>query len=477
MAQSLFDQASAGLDAVDQILTPQPLLDVVDSAAALAAVSAAEIRLFMGLMAAYPLALTWRALPGIRSRHWFSVIVGGWLLQFVNGSQAVLNLSSVLLCYCVMWALGPRSAKWVSLLALSMLAIGHLYRQVTAYLEWTLDWTLVAMITTQKVMGLAYNIQDGQDGKATKEQKAYSVAKLPSLLEFFSFILFPASVTIGPSFEYSDYIAFADGSMSAPPPYLSGLWRLVQGLACFGAHMAIAAKFPAVAMLGSKTFFETGNKATQYAQVWVALLGHRFKYYFGWKIAEGSACMSGLGYNGTDKKTGAARWDRVENISISAYETSQSLRSSSMNWNKTTNLWLRRYVYDRAPLGVNLYFTYLISAFWHGFYPGYYIFFMSIAICTNVHRSVRRTIRPRFMAADGVSPGPLKPLYDVLSAIATSVTVNYFIMSFVVLALDQSLQAFKGFGFFGHYVLIAALSVFATGLIKPPKKKLDAKAQ
>lgn len=477
MAQALFDQAAAGLDSVDQILTPQPLLDLVDTAAGIAAVSPGEIRLFMGLISAYPLALTWRALPGLRSRHLFSVIVGGWLLQFVNGSQAVLNLASVLLCYCVMWGLGPRSAKVVSALALTMLAVGHLYRQITAYLEWTLDWTLVAMITTQKVMGLAYNVQDGQDENASKEQKAYSVAKLPSLLEFLSFILFPANVTIGPSFEYSDYIAFADGSKTAPAPYLPGLYRLVQGLACFGCHMAIASKFPAVAMLGSKAFFETGNKATQYAQVWVALLGHRLKYYFGWKIAEGSACMSGLGYNGPDKNTGAPRWDRVENISISAYETSQSLRSSSMNWNKTTNLWLRRYVYDRAPPGVNLYFTYLISAFWHGFYPGYYIFFMSIAICTSVHRSVRRTIRPRFMAADGVTPGPLKPLYDVLSAIATSVTVNYFIMSFVVLALDQSIQAFSGFGFFGHYALAAALAFFSAGIIKAPKKKLDAKTQ
>jgi lysophospholipid acyltransferase len=388
----------------------------------------------------------------------------------------VLNVAAVSVCYLVMWAAGRRSARAVAVLAMGMLAAGHLYRQATAYLEWTLDWTLVAMITTQKVMGLAYNVQDGGDPAATDEQRALSVPKLPTPLEYFSFILFPANVTIGPAFEYSDYIAFADGRKTSPPPYLPALARLVQGVLCFLAHTAIAGRFPAAAMLADPAFFAAGNKATQYAQVWVALLGHRLKYYFGWKIAEGAAVMAGLGYNGVDKATGAHRWDRVENIAVWRYETSQSLRASSTNWNKTTNLWLRRYVYDRAPPAVSLYFTYLVSAFWHGFYPGYYIFFLSIAVCTNVHRSVRRAVRPRFMAADGVTPGPYKPAYDVASALATSVTVNYFIMSFVVLALDRSVAAFRGFGFFGHYALLAALALFASGAVRPPRKPA-AKAQ
>lgn len=482
--------AADAMDASDQVLTPAPLLRFVGAAAGAAGVSHGEIRLFLGLLAAYPLALTWRALPagpgpltgasGARIRHIFSVLVGGWLLMFVNGPQALVNLATIVLCYACMAAGGRRSAVAVSVLAMGMLSAGHLYRQITAYLEWTLDWTLVGMVTTQKVMGLAFNVRDGgeDEAKLSKKQKALSVKELPSFLEYMSFMLFPASVTIGPAFEYSDYAKFASGEAKSPPPYLPGLARLVQGVAFFLAHTLIASRFPATEMLASKEFFATGNRATQYAQVWVALLGHRFKYYFGWKIAEGAACMAGLGYNGVDKATGKFRWDRLENIGVWQYEASQSLRQSSHNWNKTTNLWLRRYVYERAPRSVNLYFTYLVSAFWHGFYPGYYIFFLSIAVCTFVHRSVRRSMRPRFMKEDGVTPGPYKPAYDVASAIATTVTVNYFIMSFIVLALDQSIHAFRSFGFFGHYVLAAALSIFALGIVRPPpKKKTEAKVQ
>jgi hypothetical protein len=36
-----------------------------------------------------------------------------------------------------------------------------------------------------------------------------------------------------------------------------------------------------------------------------------------------------------------------------------------------TSVWLKRYVYFRAPRGnIALYSTYAVSAFWHGFYPG-----------------------------------------------------------------------------------------------------------
>lgn len=463
---------------LDQALTPAFVLAAVDNLAAAASATAAEVRLFLCLLAAYPLALTWRALPGgPQVRHIFSVVVGFWMIQFVNGVGCIFNIAAVLLCYCVLHIRGPKSARLVSVLAMAILASGHLYRQITDYLGWTLDWTLIAMITTQKVMGLSFNIQDGVDPNATKEQKDLSVAKLPSLLEYMSFILFPANVTIGPSFEYSDYIAFAERRMTAPPPYLPALTRLAQGLFYFVVHSIIVLKFPCAAMLSDKNFFVTGNFGTRYAAVWIALVGVRLKYYFGWKIAEGAACMSGLGYNGVDKVTGNEKWDRVENINVLKYETSQSLRQSSQEWNKTTNMWLRRYVYDRAPPSYNLYFTYLVSAFWHGFYPGYYLFFLSTSLCASVHRQVRRNIRPYFMASDGKTPGPYKALYDILSAIATSMTINYFIMSFVVLALDRSVAAFRGFGFFGHYVLLAAIFIFRFGMIRPPAKPIDAKLQ
>jgi lysophospholipid acyltransferase 1/2 len=58
------------------------------------------------------------------------------------------------------------------------------------------------------------------------------------------------------------------------------------------------------------------------------------------------------------------------------------------NWNITTLVWLRRVVYDRAPFQ-KTFAVFLVSAFWHGFYPGYYFMFLSAALFTVVARQVR----------------------------------------------------------------------------------------
>ena len=59
-------------------------------------------------------------------------------------------------------------------------------------------------------------------------------------------------------------------------------------------------------------------------------------------------------------------------------------------WNIGTQVWLRRICYDRLPtlktLGV-----FVLSAFWHGFYPGYYFTFVIAAFGVYAGRGVRFT--------------------------------------------------------------------------------------
>ena len=64
-----------------------------------------------------------------------------------------------------------------------------------------------------------------------------------------------------------------------------------------------------------------------------------------------------------------------------------SLRDSIEQWNKGTTRWLRMIVYERAPRFRTV-LTYALSALWHGFYPGYYLTFMSGALFTFASRSV-----------------------------------------------------------------------------------------
>jgi lysophospholipid acyltransferase 1/2 len=64
-----------------------------------------------------------------------------------------------------------------------------------------------------------------------------------------------------------------------------------------------------------------------------------------------------------------------------------SLRDSIEQWNKGTTRWLRMVVYERTS-HLSTVLTYALSALWHGFYPGYYLTFMSGALFTFASRSV-----------------------------------------------------------------------------------------
>jgi len=48
---------------------------------------------------------------------------------------------------------------------------------------------------------------------------------------------------------------------------------------------------------------------------------------------------------------------------------------------------LRRIAYDRLPKGKTL-GVFVLSAFWHGFYPGYYLTFVLAAFLIYVGRGV-----------------------------------------------------------------------------------------
>uniref|UniRef100_A0A7S2ZXJ8 Lysophospholipid acyltransferase n=1 Tax=Rhodosorus marinus TaxID=101924 RepID=A0A7S2ZXJ8_9RHOD len=243
----------------------------------------------------------------------------------------------------------------------------------------------------------------------------------------------------------------------------------------FGLSEVLSSKYPTQALLSDEKFLTSGNVFTRFGIQLIALIGYRTRYYFAWKFSEGAIILSGIGFNGIDKDSGEYKWDRVEVIDVPNFDFAQSLRQASAAWNKTTNYWLKRYTYDRIPPPLNLYFTFLVSAFWHGFYPGYYMFFMSIAVGTAVHRKIRRNVRPWFLAEDGKSPGKYKGVYDLLSFVLTHCTLMYFIISFAMLSWEASIRVFRSQYFIGHILAVVLYIVLSLGIIRPPKRTASEK--
>lgn len=186
----------------------------------------------------------------------------------------------------------------------------------------------------------------------------------------------------------------------------------------------------------------------------------RGKYYFAWKNAEGANNIWHAGFNGFDDKGESKGFTNCSNMDIIAFETAPNIKTFSAAWNKRTAHWLAHYVYMRT--GGSLAATYGMSAFWHGFYPGYYMFFLSIPIATACERIGKKKISPRFPSGNWT-------VYDIICRLSTSLILQNMIMAFQLLSWGWGYDYYKSQYFFAHIVCI--VFYFAVSQLPTPKKK------
>jgi lysophospholipid acyltransferase len=146
------------------------------------------------------------------------------------------------------------------------------------------------------------------------------------------------------------------------------------------------------------------------------------KYYGVWALTEGACILSGIGYGGLDPVTGKARWDKLQNVKPLAIEFAQNTHAYLGNWNINTNQWLRNYMYLRVtPKGKKPGFrasmaTFVTSAFWHGFYSGYYFAFVLASFHQYIAKSKHRLVRKCHERLLTVTARRSPPLPTVLHA-------------------------------------------------------------
>ena len=173
----------------------------------------------------------------------------------------------------------------------------------------------------------------------------------------------------------------------------------------------------------------------------------RLKYYFAWTLSETISNISGLGFAGLDA-SGNPKWTLMSNVDIFGFENSLSLRDGIQAWNKLTETWLRRMVYERVPKAYSVTITYLLSALWHGFHPAYYFTFLTGAIFTIASRFVRRTFRPKFVGEARSKVATF--LYHSVTWLSARIALSYMALPFILLDLKMSLKVFSHMYFYAH---------------------------
>nr|XP_053627289.1 lysophospholipid acyltransferase 6-like [Cherax quadricarinatus] len=430
------------------------------------------------------------------TRHWGSLAAGLGISYFCFGRQVVLALLLVVGCYALMLLLPITLIHHVTLAAsITFLSAMHIQRQIYEDGAFVIDITGPMMIIVQKVTALAYSLHDGlsglKDEKLTPFQRQFVLRKKPTAIEYFGYVLNFHSLLAGPFFMFADYQDFVEGTNyrkraletstainsldsnrnksptgikvmdtpktaskpeDEPNPISVSLYKAGFSAICAVVTVCILPKFP-VSYLTDPGYFKSSYMYKIFYIIAVTSLT-RHVYYTAWLLGDSICNMSGMGFNGYNKD-GSAKWDLVSNVNIVIMETGLSLRETIEAWNSGTMKWLRFMVYERATVQKTL-FTYMLSSVWHGFYPGYYITFVSGAFFTIAARYVRRCVRHRVMAR-----GPrAKLVYDFITCISTRLCLAYFTFPFILLRFWGSIAVYRDL-----YFIPAIMGIFVIVLL------------
>lgn len=461
--------------------------------------SADELKLVFTFYLSYPLAAALKRIPDKEpwKKNLFVISISLFylvgLFDLWSGFRTILISAGG--AYLIASQINSPFMPWIGFVFLmGHMSVNHIYRQAVNDPTKT-DITGAQMVLVMKLTAFCWNVQDGRlpDSELTDFQKEHAIRTMPSLLDYTGYVFFFPAMMAGPAFDYADYSQYITTTMFTLPPGTdpakapatrkkrkiprSGMPAAMKGV--YGTLWLIA--FIKFSSWYYPSFF-LGDEYMKYGfvrrvwQLYMLGLTTRMKYYAVWSLSEGACILSGIGYNGIDPTTGKAKWDRLTNIMPWEIETAQNARAYLGFWNINTNHWLRNYMYLRVtPKGKKPGFratlaTFVTSAFWHGFYPGYYLAFVLASFVQTAAKNGRRLIRPLFMTPDGKAPLPSKQYYDIATTILTQVVFAFVVAPFILLGFSDTLKVWARVYFYTLIGVVASFGVFSRSL--PLRKQL-----
>jgi lysophospholipid acyltransferase len=353
----------------------------------------------------------------------------------------------------------------------------HIYRMMVDFLGYRLDVTALVMVSTMKVTTFACNYYDGQRLKTESDllnpvSKQNALPERPTVWEYLSYLCYFPTFLSGPSFHYKEYTDYLQGTDfyknekynpegKIPSCAYAVLECVFLSICCMAIHLSFEAYFP-VGIVLEPNGMDHMNVLVRHLYLILAVMGVRCKYYFIWKLSEGAGVLAGLGFEGYDNN-GRTLWTRLTNVFLWKIESWGCLRDITTYWNYKTGEWLKIYVYFRQcrnpnterPPGYALYLTNACSAFWHGFYPGYYLCFVYAAFSIDVARRIRTIFRPMVTVGQGKEEKKIYPqyyLYDIVGRILSIWIFNFGFIPFAALSISRAIIGYNNTLYSGFIV-------------------------
>jgi lysophospholipid acyltransferase 1/2 len=316
----------------------------------------------------------------------------------------VIGVSYILLCVVPPTVVQRYTMVWV----MGSLSVAHIYRTLTDYGGYHLDFSGPLMIIVQKLSLVAFAVHDGKGGNPrplNKDQEQNKLESVPSILEYFSYTFNFLSILAGPAVTMREYLDFIDGSNLRPLDNPNQFARAKEHSQEPSTLYPVLSKF-VLCLLAMALYLYLSDYPLHLVLdpsyniihrtwiIYIVTMRVKLGFYFIWLLADSINNAAGLGFSGYDA-LGNPQWDLASNIFFLEMELAMSVRTIANNWNLSTARWLRRVSFERVtwqPSRV----TFVLSAVWHGFYPGYYACLLFLGMAVEASKKMRRLINPFF---------------------------------------------------------------------------------
>jgi lysophospholipid acyltransferase len=473
-----------------------------------------QVRFLICLLSFIILGHFFKYVPGKLFKNIYCLFLGFAGTWIIMGPPSLNMLISSMTTYLIVEVCMPRSPVWkqpgeqgyneeevtaqkkalyekrqmigrgVFFFSMVYICASHVYRYVSDYLGYRLDFTAAQMLLTIKISAYAWNRVDGEtlnDGLKLDDiprdeefRMERAIRDRPSVLQYLAWVYHFTSCLAGPSIDYREYEMYLDGSLwkqygleECPSTITATLTKFFYCLASYPG-LFILSKFPLGKYVGSEQYYI--DNPTVWSQVGYIMLFNgfsRYKYYFAWYLAEAASVSTGIGISGYNKETKEIEWDRCNGSRGWLVESSTSVQDLISSWNIRCSEWLKHYVFLRTKLPNFLkgkisersfadLSTKFTSAFWHGVYPGYYTFFLQVFFLSTFQDQLNKYISWMFYKENPANPRkpilqfPTGWIYLIIMNIFTLYSFHWLGASFVLLEFGPTWSVLYNTYFWYH---------------------------
>lgn len=326
----------------------------------------------ISLLLQFPTSIILRKYVPPKYRFYVHILIGIPLCLLLYQWHFFLVFLGCMLSYFLLYLPGSLCLTSITVPTIMLFFI-HYYKLIH-FGEWASDVSGLIMFSFLRIWLLAFNVFDGRKSPEKLTRKVWkdcAIQSPPSILHYLAYLFTYSGLYSGPFLPIKDFIALNDLTSSSEiisRDITAGLRYEISGfLICAGYAVGVQL-LPAKYILSDE--FKSHNFIYRLLISIILSAIHTSRYVFAWFCAESSwRALGGAEINE----------ERISSIVPSVYYTSRKLSTLAIEWNRAIHFTLKECLHVRLialglPPIVGKVASFAVSAMWHGFYSGYYLF-------------------------------------------------------------------------------------------------------